>query len=223
MSSFRRPRGFLSTYEYDELGRIQTTHDGAGGSLTISRASDTAEGFAVEKTTALGRTTRYAVASPPGVDRVRTVRLPSGALLETGEGSDGTVTSTSPDGTLTVARFAPDPRFGMEAPYVDRTVVRLPSGLSSVTASSRTAELSDASDPLSLPSERTEPTGLVGSAVGGVWRRDHSLREQAPNSLLPKSHARSKQSWQISALPSNQAASIEIEGEERYVGRWSEH
>ena len=68
-------------------------------------------------------------------------------------GTDGTRTTTTPDGTFTLALDGPDPRFGMQAPILKSLTVQTPSALTSTLTSSRAVTLTNPNDPLSLSSQ----------------------------------------------------------------------
>ena len=147
------PRGNPHTFEYDALGRLQKDSDPAAGSTTLARteitpAGDVAAGFVSTKTTALGRTTTYRTETlTTGATRV-TVTGPAGLSTVSLEGTDGSRTTTTPDGTVASATVEPDPRFGMQSPQLQSFAVTTPGGLTSTTTASHTALFLDpAGDP----------------------------------------------------------------------------
>ncbi len=147
------PRGNPHTFEYDALGRLQKDSDSAAGSTTLARteitpAGDVAAGFVSTKTTALGRTTTYRTETlTTGETRV-TVTGPAGLTTVSLEGTDGSRTTTTPDGTVASATVGPDPRFGMQSPQLQSFAVTTPGGLTSTTTASHTALFLDpAGDP----------------------------------------------------------------------------
>jgi len=151
MTSKTDPRGNASTFAYDSLGRLTKDTDAAGGFTALARTV-TDSGFTVTTTTATGRTTTYAVTDLPTGDQQRTVTEGgcSCNASETVKGADGTTTTTARDGTVTVRRDGPDPRFGMQAPIPAEVTVTTPSGLASTTTTERQVTLNDPNDILSL-------------------------------------------------------------------------
>jgi len=62
--------------------------------------------------------------------------------------TNGETVMTSPDGTQIVSKQGPDPRFGMQAPITEKMTLTTPNGLSASVTTEKTAELTDANDPL---------------------------------------------------------------------------
>jgi RHS repeat-associated protein len=152
-----------STKTYDSLGRVVTSADAAGHSLTFSRAPDSATDIQVTKTTGLGVTTQFQVALPATGAQTWTTSLSDGTTETTQVGADGSRTVTAPDGTKTTYTAGPDPRFAMQVPLTKSLTVETPSGLTETTAFTRAVTLSNASNPLSLASE-TDTTTINGQA-----------------------------------------------------------
>ncbi|MCC7539585.1 MAG: hypothetical protein IT379_25405 [Deltaproteobacteria bacterium] len=177
LSSMRDPRGSLYQFGYDGQGRLLTDEDPAGGGWTLAR-SDHPGGFqygsVVTLTSAEGRTrvqsrerayrglvTRTTVGTDGLVDRLE-IR------------DDGSVTSTSPDGTRATTRSEGDRRLGTASPQARFAEVRLPSGLTSTVSSSRSAALATPGDPLSLTAyaeSTTTPVGTTSTTYQPAIRR----------------------------------------------------
>jgi len=101
-------------------------------------------------TTALGQSTTY---SRLGLDMEtlgRSVTLASGQSGSALKSASGTVTSTLPDGRVLTWTPAPDPRFGMLAPFAKAETVTTPGGLTLSLSRSRSATLLDPFDPMSF-------------------------------------------------------------------------
>ncbi|MEK7322121.1 MAG: hypothetical protein AABZ84_03465 [Pseudomonadota bacterium] len=144
--SFTDPRNHTSHMTYDALGRLTRDENAAGGFWNLTRA-DLETGYHVSMSSALGRTTSYAVERLPiGND---------GTLAITTVKPDGTETRLEPDGTMISVLHGPDPRFGMQAPLPKNTTITTPSGLTSNTTITRTVTLATAGDPFSLTNETT--------------------------------------------------------------------
>ncbi len=146
------PRGFVSKHEYDPQGRLILDADPpeVGGSQTLAYAPK-ANGWSVDRTTALGRATHYDITQLATRDRRRDNTLPDLTHASRVDGQNGVVTTTSADGTVAVTTKTPDPRFGMLAPIVS-TAITTPGGLTRTEAVSRAATLSNPVDLLSLTS-----------------------------------------------------------------------
>jgi RHS repeat-associated protein len=145
------PRNRESTMEYDDLGRLSLDSDGNGGSHELSR-TEAHPSWTVDRTTALGRTTTYKTEFTfGGSGQLSTITSPAGLISVTStDPANGTV-SQHPDGTIVTTTQRPDARFGMVSPVTSMST-KLPSGLTSVEASSRQYDSLSASDPLSFVS-----------------------------------------------------------------------
>jgi len=151
LDTFTRPLGNASHFTYDALGRLIRSEDAAGGWKELSRTQD-ATGFTVTKTTALGRVTTYRVENLPAGGQRSRKDYPDGTWNEVVIGTDGTSTVTSSNGTVVATRHGPDPRFGMLSPVLESFSVTTPGGLTSTLTQTRTADLADPDDLLSLSS-----------------------------------------------------------------------
>lgn len=160
-----KPAGNTYTYAYDDLGRVIREDDPAGGFQNLTRSPIT-DGYEVTLETAEGKQNTYSVEHlSTGEKRfVNSTTCCGGSevLFDT----RGTRTATYPYGTVEVAAISgPDPRFGMQAPYVESQTIDTPGGLSRVLTRERSATLSDPDDPLSLATfpETTDINGRVFS------------------------------------------------------------
>ncbi len=150
LTSLVDPRAGTTTFTYDGDGRLIGDTDPALHTQTLAR--DTLPGgFEVTRTSPLALETRSRVERlPTGIER-RTVTAPDGTSARSDRSIDGgAVTITSPDGTTLTHVASPDPRFDMAAPTTAKQTLRLPSGLESVLAATRTVTLADPADPTSL-------------------------------------------------------------------------
>jgi RHS repeat-associated protein len=86
-------------------------------------------------------------------EQKRTNTLPDGTQQETLIGTDGSQATTLPDGMQQDVVQGPDPRFGMQTPLPSALTVATPGGKTGSLTSTRTASLSDPSNPLSLTSQ----------------------------------------------------------------------
>ncbi|MBI4817862.1 MAG: hypothetical protein HY791_16500, partial [Deltaproteobacteria bacterium] len=146
-----------SMYVFDEGGRLSQVQDRTGATTTYARVR-TPEGYKVKKETQLGRATMTSVTVGGTVDEGQVRSDPSGLESSFERRPDGTQVSVSPDGTRTETKLAPDPRFGLSAPFAERTQVTLPSGLTSVVTATKSAVLGNEAHPFKLTSETSRVT-----------------------------------------------------------------
>ena len=168
LATLTDPRGAAHGFTYDALGRLTLDADPAGGSTALSR-TDLGAAFDVTRKTALGRVTTFHVANLPNGDQQRITTLPSGLQSAYVRGANGVNTETVPDGTHLSVTNGPDPRFGMLSPVPIGTRETTPAGVALSTMMTRTAILSNPSDPLTL-------TALNESLTlnGKVFTRDYA-------------------------------------------------
>ena len=106
--------------------------------------------YQVDVTSEMGRVRSYEVTEGATGDQTRRVTSSSGLVSEQVQSVDDFSTLTRPDGTTIETFSVPDPRFGLQAPYVEMSTVTTPGGLISTIESSRSVVLSDPDNPLSL-------------------------------------------------------------------------
>lgn len=115
LTSFMNARGQTSQYTYDSLGRLLNATSSDLYKQALSRTLGE-QGYAVQRSTALGRKTNYAVDFlPTGVER-RTSTLPDGTATVVAVDAGGSTTVNLPDGATVKRNDGPDPRFGMLSP-----------------------------------------------------------------------------------------------------------
>jgi RHS repeat-associated protein len=148
MDLFTDPMGTPGAKQYVG-GRLTRDDDGGGGFQTLAHAP-TADGYRVDRTTAMGRTTRFEIEQKPDGTSLRTV-VSSNGVVSVGETkSDGTVEKVAPNGVRTMSKQGPGPRFGMDAPMVVETITEMPSGLRMVVTQTAAVALADPDDPLTM-------------------------------------------------------------------------
>ena len=111
----------------------------------------------------------------------RTVVNGAGQKTETLVGNDGVITVKHPDGTIATQESGPDPRFGMQAPIVQRMTVTTPGGTRTTMEGSRSVELTNPVDVLSLKS-LTETATVNGKTK--TTRYDAASRRFTTSSSL---------------------------------------
>ena len=125
-------------------------------------------GTASRKTTSLGRTTTYAVEVLPNGDHRLTTTLPGGESTQWVRSDDGTSVVTNSDGTVKTVVLGPDPRFGMALLFATSATIATPGGITAAQTATRTASLSNPSDPFSLMS-LTDATTENSSTTTSVY------------------------------------------------------
>jgi RHS repeat-associated protein len=153
------PDGGLYQFGYDADGRLHQASDPAGGSTTLIR-SFLADGYDVDRITALGRSTSYETGFVLAGGLRTTTTLPSGFATSLSATPAAVSTTALADGTTVTRALAPDPRFRMFSP-IGTTTTRTPSGLTRIAAIARTATPTTG-DPLGY-STFTETTSRNGS------------------------------------------------------------
>jgi RHS repeat-associated protein len=143
------PRGGVHNFTYDAAGRLTRDTNPAGGFIALARLFST-NGFTVTLGNALSVTTTYGVERLPAGDEGR-VRIRAGGLrTETLIGANGTRAWHFPDGATQTVTLGPDPRWGMQAPPAKSQIIRTPGGLVSTIATTRSVNLADPNNALSL-------------------------------------------------------------------------
>ncbi len=121
LSAISDPRGGVSEFTYDSLGRLIRDDDRGDGHKTLSRAdtpisqldANTFGAFEVTRATATGVTSKYRVKEKrgaTGTDYERRLTMPDGSATTTVSRNDGTSTITAPDATTADSRASADPR-----------------------------------------------------------------------------------------------------------------
>ncbi|AKT39594.1 RHS repeat-associated core domain-containing protein [Chondromyces crocatus] len=157
------------TFAYDALGQLTQDSDPAGGSKTLTRSA-VGNGRRVSVTTALGRSTTYAVQRPGAADVQRSVTSSAGLMGTRGPGAAGQTTMQLPDGRTVRWSLAPDPVFGMLSPYRKQEILTTPGGRALTVTRSRSATLSNPADPSSFVALQ-DITNINGKSFVDVFAR----------------------------------------------------
>jgi RHS repeat-associated protein len=208
LTSLTDPRGGVHSFEYDELGRLIKDTDPVGGFTALDRA-DRSHGYTVQISNALGDTSSVSVQDLPGGAQHNTSVAASGATAQSDVEPSGQISVDARGNTTTVVQ-SPDPRWGMQAPFVASIGVRTPDGqLAFTQTASHQVTLADPSEPLSVLSQvdtvtingrttttaysaaahtitTTDPAGL--RTVRTLDARGRTVREETTN-LAPKIYA----------------------------------
>jgi len=166
LTSFTDPLNHTTQFTYDGGGRLIEHRNAANGVTTLARGSD-ADGYTVTMATPLNRTTTYDVNRNTLDTRTRVNTLPNGLQTQSTRTTGAVRTATQPNGMVVSSAQTGDPRFGMLAPVTSGTTTTPANRTMSVTET-RTAVLSNPSDPLSLTS-LSENVSINGRIYGSVY------------------------------------------------------
>ena len=160
MTAATRPNGHRSFYEYANdrrrNGLLVKATDPAGGYKNLEFHEGEKRGeYNVTRTTAMGRTVTFGVTMKNGNERERFAIDANGLKATTTIKADGTY-KLSPNGTETIVKTSPDPRFGYGKPVVSNVTTMTPGGLTKNIQIKRSVMLSDSSDLLSLQKMKVE-------------------------------------------------------------------
>ncbi|MFA7157913.1 MAG: RHS repeat-associated core domain-containing protein [Kiritimatiellia bacterium] len=145
---------YVYTVAYDGTGNVTRVTDPAGGYTTVGKNS-WSNGYEAASTSALGRVNRVRVDEMSTGNSRRTVTAPDGTLQISDFLKNGYETNQLPEGTVVGSEYGPDPRYGMQAPLVQRRVVRLPSGLASTSMFTRVTDGASLTDTVTLNGRAT--------------------------------------------------------------------
>jgi RHS repeat-associated protein len=149
LTSLTNPRGHVSQYGFDTLGRLTSATDPTNATKTLARVG-THQDYTVTLTSPLGRTSTYRVEHLGTGDIRQTLTSAAGGQAQTVRRKDGTKSTILPDGTTINLALGPDPRWKMHAPVAKSITVRTPGGLVNTRTGQRTTTLTDPTDLLSL-------------------------------------------------------------------------
>ncbi|MGW6027400.1 NHL domain-containing protein [Streptomyces sp. NPDC055099] len=149
LATLTDPLGHKHTYTYEGDGRLAT--DAApGGSRTALAAQRDAISHKVTALSAESRESTYTEERLPTGAVRRTSRCCGERETVTSIATDGSRTTTTPDGSVYVEKTDPDPRWGMQAPFATESAITTPTGLRRLTITERSADLAEPGNPLSL-------------------------------------------------------------------------
>lgn len=167
LTGVREPGGATHSFGYD-LGGLLVRDEGPAGVQTLFRSA-LAGGWTVTLASPGGRARAYEV-QRLGNGNIRTAEVAAGgARTETIVARDATSTTTFPTGTTLETLVGPDPRFGMQAPIIEKLTRRSPGGKVTTMTASRTAELTNPADVMSL----VRQTDTVSQVSRGSARTEY--------------------------------------------------
>lgn len=167
LTTLTDPGGNVHRFTFNPDGRLIRDEDPAGGAKTLARTESTNE-YSVMLSTSLDRTTTHKVESLFTGDRRRVNILPSLLQFVSIQSRDGTANNRLPDDTQTSLSLGPDPRWGMQSPVAKSQTIIIPSGRVSSATTTRTVELADLVNPLSLTIQ-TSSTNVNGRIYTNVY------------------------------------------------------
>jgi RHS repeat-associated protein len=157
LSSFKDANGNLYSFQYDANGFLTNDSDPAGGVINLALTNN-ANGYSVAETTAQGRVNNNKVAfsntASSTTQQFTNIWTNGLQATETDTQQNGQLTQsvTVPNGSSYSMTLGPDPRWGMQLPILSsETITR--GSLTLTMSSTRTASLSNPSDPFSLASQ----------------------------------------------------------------------
>ena len=147
LKTLKDPKVQTHSFAYDSLGRLEHDEDPLTGFSQLDRTTAAKE-FTVTATTAMGRVTTYRSESLAGDRKQVTTTHPDGSVTVTVRNPDGSTSRSSSDGTSMSSTLGPDPRFGMAAPVATSVSVSTPGGITATATSERTVTfVNPAGDP----------------------------------------------------------------------------
>ena len=188
------PRGGSHAFEYDAQGRLARDTNPVGGFTTLSRSDDD-DGYTVTITNALSDTTTMQVETLPSGDQRRVSTAPNGATTTTLIKSNGSRIVTDARGNVTTTVEGPDPRFGMQAPFVKSVTISTADGQTYYTLTAdRRAALTNRVDPWSIQSQTDTVTvnGRTTTTVANALARTITTTDPAGKQTMTTLDARGR-------------------------------
>jgi RHS repeat-associated protein len=167
-------RGSVSSYAYDERGRLVSARDPVGGSRTLARKEQSdPPGTSVTVTTTEDSEAVYKVEKLSTGALQRNVTGPDGTKSRTVSSGDGSTNAYHADGTLRLIRQGLDPRFGMGAPFTQEARITTPGGLAWLSTTQRSSVFDAANllNPTSVTEVMTVNGNTTRSVYDGVVRK----------------------------------------------------
>lgn len=164
------PNGNKYRFSYDDNGRLLRDSDPAGGLKTLSR-SDSGSGYTVTLNTAMDRTTTYQVENLAEGGQKQIVTFPNRLQRKWLKNeSNGTQTTSFPNGTEVTLALGPDPRWDMQSPIAKSQAITT-GGITSTFGQTRTVKQTNNDDPFSLET-LTDSTSINGRTYTSIYEAD---------------------------------------------------
>jgi RHS repeat-associated protein len=170
--------GAAHAFLYDARGRLVRDTSPGNYVQTLSLV-ETPTSRTVTRTTGGGQVTTYRTENVAGTV-IRTVTEPSGGKTITRRTPDGKLNATFPDGSTLDQTLAPDPRFGLQAPYAALTKTTSPGNRTSTTVGTRAVTMRNdirvekVVETIVVDGKTTTRTFQAGAGDSGGTRTDRS-------------------------------------------------
>jgi RHS repeat-associated protein len=151
LTSVITPGGAQHKFTYDSLGRLVQDED-PSGAATVLVHSLVPSGRSVSLTKG-GLTRTITIERGSSNEVRRTLANESGAARLVSSAPSSVRTASYADGSSALVQSGADPRWKLQAPFVNKVVLSTPSGKKFQSVLTRTATLSDTNDPSTLTQE----------------------------------------------------------------------
>lgn len=167
LATFTDANGNRSELSYTDLGYLRKDDFANDGSWELDQIVSAA-GYSVTLTSALGRTTTFAV-NNQSVGGTRVATFPNGASTQVQKGADGAYVTTYADGAVMTSRFNTDPRADRSAPILSEVTVRLPAGQQTRTTIDQDLLVGNIFEPLSPVNGLTTTTTINDATFTSIY------------------------------------------------------
>lgn len=149
LTAFTKPNGVSSSISYDANGNLVDDKI-LGSGWSFSRMNLSSTSYYIDKSSGMGRTTRYQVENLSNGDILRTNTFADGTKNIKLRKATGNTLQTDADGTVTASINVSDPRFGIQSEYVASKTVSTPGGLQYQFSQTKQVNLRNSKDVLSV-------------------------------------------------------------------------
>jgi RHS repeat-associated protein len=171
------PTGATHTFHYDDQGQLIGDDRPGGGSWNISR-TQSEDVVTVSMTSAEGRSTsRSFTEADDGPAQNMSITAPTGLISRSVSDASGAEVYTDPDGTIIKTIIAPDPRFGMAAPYTSARHVTM--GVTRSTTTARNATINPSSGALVSQVDTVQTNGRTTTVAYDAATRTRTTTSPA--------------------------------------------
>jgi RHS repeat-associated protein len=167
LQSFTDANGGTNHFTFDDYGLLAGDENAAGESQTFARSETRGGAHSVILATPLGRETTYSVEPLQSGGAKRTVTNSANLSAQSSVMADGSRTLIAPDGTSASTSLSPNPRFGMQAPFIGGISVSIAGSGSIQGIRSYDAVQNDPANPFA--DTLTSQTTVAGRNWIGVW------------------------------------------------------
>lgn len=165
-----RAEGGVSSFDYDDLGRVTEAENPSGLVVELTRTELDRGHEVVLRENAAPTSIAFRLLRLNNGDLEARRTLESGAAETVTQSTNGTQTTARVSGDVIRQTFRPDPIFGMAAPFASQTVERSPAGLERSTVVTRSVDQT----PQRVLLSRAQTTSVNGRATQELY--DATLR-----------------------------------------------